>query len=196
MDDLIFFLNDTTYMQIMPTGLLHEIHCCSEVPLFFVHKNKKYPVGWANLASDLNGLRMLLHKALAGQLSLPDSINTDIGYLYNQSYYANHEIIWEGDNYLLWHNKYITWLYNDEYSNMIMEVTPMYLGYWRKCREPYDEWIKKYKPVFKGIIPPGVARQWIAQVERIMALIDANSERMKREWEQGQEKNKHLLRDK
>lgn len=73
-----------------------------------------------------------------------------------------------------------TWLYNDKYGNIILEVNPSYdsLVKRRKRKVLFTQYMKiKYKPILKRIISRDIAEKWIILAKNMLTLIQQqNSE--------------------
>jgi hypothetical protein len=83
---------------------------------------------------------------------------------------------WIGYEYKLFaYKSRISWLYNDRYGNIVLEVTPWFNVYKCKDKAIYKQWIKNYKPILKRTIAPEIAQKWIKQMEKLLNLIRVNS---------------------
>jgi len=72
-------------------------------------------------------------------------------------------------------NKRVSWLYNDHYENIILEITPWFDVRKHKNKALYKKWIENYKPILKRTITPEIAQQWIQQMQMLLRTVRANS---------------------
>jgi len=206
---LTFALNNHEKFIINLDKLDDIIHCCylSNVSLFI--NKEEIIIGKSIIIDLIEGLKNKLALALSNELKLHASIESYIGYYYNQ--YSNEENpnlffklgcndreakSWVGLIYLLWttdsnikYQQYATWIYNDVYGNIIFEVTPIYPEGYVDQEDPaevqaYQEWMEtSYKPFFTRIIPMDVAIQWLDQANLILKTIDENTKMLQAQYE-------------
>lgn len=83
---------------------------------------------------------------------------------------------WIGEQYRLCvYKERVSWLYNDQYGNIILEVTPWFNVRKYKNQVVYEKWIKNYKPILKRTIAPEIAQKWIQQMEVLLRTVRVNS---------------------
>lgn len=91
------------------------------------------------------------------------------------SFKINSEDFWIGHKYLLFGCKSkTTWLYNDQYGNSILEITPHFNNY-RPKNKIYAQWIKYYKPILKLFLNKAVIIQWINLLKIVLHTIRINA---------------------
>ena len=196
----IFSLNDTECISITLHKPHDIIHCCYEIPLFFIKNKEKILLSKDSIRELIEIFNGLLKKALLNNLKLPASISTNIGYLFNKEINEekpNSELqyekcengnSWVGWKYKIWSYLTATWIYNDELGNIILEITPVYPKTFRDPEEDldienYQNWMKSYAPILIRTIPRNIAENWLKQTENILEEIKANIKML-------QEKNK------
>ena len=199
----IFKINNQKQIIIQFPYSLDNLNPCSELSILFLHKDKKICLTKDFLYHNISKLSNLLKKALNTELLLHSSITQDIGYLFNQySAYVcgenieqsislaydekNHTSYWPGNNYHLWSQDFISWIYNAPDKSIILEITPFYPYMYCEPEEepdyiPYHEWIKTYKPYLVQTIPREIAQQWLTQAEHIINTIEDNVKKWKME---------------
>ena len=72
-----------------------------------------------------------------------------------------------------------TFLYNDEQGNIIFEISAAYPWFFEDAPSPelnisYDDWLPKYKILYKTTISRKVAQQWVKQFNELYEKLDAN----------------------
>lgn len=210
--EIEFGFNDSSKIIIKLGDSLSEVHSGSRSPIFFVERGKEYLLksDILPIKNNLEGLILILRKALRNELSLNKSIETseglgrDIGYIYNEILqnrfpFTNSENnndpsdLWIGDKYRVWGYTLQLWLYNDENGDIIFKLTPLFPGGFAlgDSTDPeeierslqYDAWIKNYKPFLIETLPRETAQRWLAHAEDIMKMIEDNERRMQAEYE-------------
>lgn len=74
----------------------------------------------------------------------------------------------------------ITWLYNDENGQIIMQVNNIYPWFFKDAPSPdldisYDDWLPQYKILYKTIIPKNVAKQWVKDLHGLYSMLELNT---------------------
>jgi hypothetical protein len=201
---VIFILSNTERIVLEHAVPIDQLACYCETPVLLIQNTHKVILSVEDLHDTMLVFYEQLSQALLGKLRLHESIEADIGYVYNayleqlhheESIYKVHNKFtivyvqrdgvdsWVGNDYKLWgYNSIASWLYNDTDGAIIFEVTPVYLGGFgdpeRKAKAiPYEEWIKDYKPDLIRTIPHSVAQQWLEQANNILKIIEKNIER-------------------
>lgn len=197
---IIFLLNNVESILLEFQDPLVELDCCYEGMLIFVQKEDVLILSNDSIRDTMDIFARLLKKALCNELVLDESINNDIGFMYNQYnhyFWVENSLIkemfvhvpleksseWIGMRYLLWES---SWIYNNKDGDIIFEVTPFYPYLHSDPAEepryvPYDLWIKDYKPRLIRVIPRAVAQEWLKQASIIKNQIEANIERWQKE---------------
>ena len=182
------------YIEIISECSRDDITAYSWGDVLFYYNNEIYQIdGESTTTVFLYALEKLLKKSLFGNLVLDDSLDNNPGYMWNKwinndnwSYIQytdiNNDTYWVGMRYKLSsYEEYAAWIYNDENYNIIFEVTPCYpLG----CIDQenpeevtqYKKWLESYQPIFKTIISPDMAHQWIAQAQETIDLINKHTD--------------------
>lgn len=188
LSNLTFFLTNTEKILIQHnTNDLIDI--CYEAPIFWVDTSKELLLSLDSVRMNIGWFNAMLHQALLHELKLPNSINQNIGYQYNQYInednpnieYEKIETIksWVGNRYKLWSYSVETWIYNDKLGNIILEITPVYPKTFRDPEEDldiqdYQNWMKSYAPILIRTIPKNIAKNWLKQTEDILEEIKTN----------------------
>jgi hypothetical protein len=176
---------------------IDELYSCDDITIK-LNNNKIYILECDCLRYSLLGLRSMLCEAFENKLQLHESINQDIGILWNKEFQNKTELIyeecegqefWVGRVFLLWSTpgdikpSLTTWLYNDKDRNIIFEVTPTY--YWNFI-DPlsdeqdyitYEEFIKNYKPLLIEKISKEAAKEWILKIDELLKIIQSNEKK-------------------
>jgi len=172
-------------------------------PIVLIHNNTSIPLVSGPSSFNIRDLRDLLKKALNNELILHKSITSDIGYLCNKYHKSDKGFLtehigsniyrWIGYKYFLWEEyenrkRYMTWLYNDQNGNIILEVTPSYPFSYLSKKErahyiPYKKWMLRYKPYLIATLSRETAQQWLEQAEYFVKTIEENTEQWEKEAE-------------
>lgn len=187
---LIFRLNDHEKIIIQLFHPDHQLHCCYFPIIYFMQHNHKLRLNKHEDAREIaERFIKKLEQALQNKLQLSDSIQ-DLGKLANYHHnkkngrdyfskkYDDHSEIL--NKYILLHDNYFTFLYNDKDGNIILQISPSYpKRYVRKNKKPpYNNflyWMKtSYKPQIIRIISKNIAEDWLAQYHQILDIIQNN----------------------
>ena len=169
-----------------------------KIPINFININTNIILDERFIDEALSTFCIKLNKALRYELKFHDSINKDIGFLWNEELQNKPGLSYsklEGNDYwvglynLLWETpgyckpKLSTWIYNDSDGEIILEITPSYPWHFTDPEElddkdyvPYEEWIKTYKPLLIRKISKEIALRWKEQVEEILSILEKNSQ--------------------
>lgn len=194
---IILKLNNLEYFEILFSDP-KPIFCCEEIELFFCNGKIKLQLSNDFAEETISSLKILLTKAINNNLWLDESIDKNLGYLWNDDLHKysdpnfkpskNHPD-WAGLNYHMWSTNDIalditdTWLYNDSDGNIILEITPRYKWLFgdldsKPEDDPnfitYNEFMKNYQPYISRIIPLKVAQQWLQQANELLDLSEEN----------------------
>lgn len=181
--------------SFMPIGLL-GVRYGVRVDLFI--GKKKIPLYDSDIESFLSTACSLFQKALSNQLFMPEFINVDIGYAYNE-YLNLPSKIWLKTS---WKGSALEWcffagrkfrttthLYNDAEGNIVLHVSRN--CHWRMDHEEirksgvsFKRFIKDYKPLVVTIIEPHIARDLITEFEPLLAKAWENQSRYDTEHKQ------------
>lgn len=180
MEKEVFSINLSTYLEFVSSDSLQTIHCCTEGEVWLYVNSQKTLLSVDFLKENLSIFQNQLSKALANELMLHSSIDSDIGYLYNQELQnipgltytkLDQREYWVGNSYLLWNFEYASWLYNDACKGIVFKVTSIFPGnfsYQAHTTAEYQRWISNYRPFFHAVIPRKVAANWVVQIEKIL----------------------------
>ncbi|MBP6869778.1 hypothetical protein KBC04_02765 [Candidatus Babeliales bacterium] len=185
-------LEKDQYIIISSSDTIQTMNAYSDGDASFKKHNQCYQIyGEFPIQIFLLTLQTLLTKSLFGNLPLHHSISQDIGYLWNQQgndptfisiKYTdqNNDTYWIGKKYELSSYDYVAWIYNDEQSHIIFEITPAYPRCINQENEQeiahYQKWMQEYKPACKIIISQKAAQEWVEQCQQILDIIDKNSQ--------------------
>ena len=201
--EIIFLLKDAEEIVFPLDDDLDDIDCCYEAPIILKRESEHIVLADIPIYYAMQQVVERLTQALSKKLVISQTINNDIGYVYNQysfnisqkhlsdsSKTSDKKVPWIGYHYYLWSSclksfSCATWLYNDTNGSIIFEVTPLYVA-----REPedidyisYKEWIKDYKPYLIRKIPKEVAQKWLKDANVIVEEINNNIAR----WREAEE---------
>lgn len=192
--NIILKINNESYFKVKPEN---KYWCkFDDIIIFFHYKKKKYlALKYECLFSGINDLKGLLELALDNKLQLHKSINSDIGYLWNEYLQGNKDDLffkmnddgtkeWIGKDYLLWcpSQGENTWIFNKD-NRIFLEVTPGYKWHFSDIEEAkknekdyitYDEFIKNYKAIAIVEIDKEVARKLLIQLDDFLKHIEEN----------------------
>ena len=206
-----FSLNDKQNIFIDLEEALENVHCCYYSRLFLTNAEKRYLLRDFHLAEGMERFQDNLTKVINNQLPIHPSIKNNIGKLYAKYFFhyfwtdtprsPSKSIVfekenWVGEKYLMWTEKFALWMYNGEDGSIILELTPYFSmsQCWLADETPnfiaYEKFVRKYKSIFKQVIPKEVAQQWCEQANTILEQIEKNIVRMQEEYDA--KKNKKL----
>ena len=91
---------------------------------------------------------------------------------------------WAGSGLLFLENKSqgmnncMTFLYNDDQCNIILQISAAYPWFFKDAPSPelnisYKDWLPAYKILYKTIIPRKIAQKWVKQLNKLYATLDA-----------------------
>lgn len=194
-----FFINENMELTIYKSNFNKKIHCCSEGTIALEYGQEMIIIGLDNLNCMFKRFEFMFNQALHKKLLIDSSMIIDPGIVENQYYHAVHKEekydidsfriekdarglpYWIGHNYMLCGFRHRqTWLYNDKYGNIILEVTPSYhsLIKRRKKKMSFTRWMDtKYKPILKRIIKKEVAEEWVILAKNMLSMIQKNKEK-------------------
>lgn len=188
---IIFENNNASYLAFFVPCKKSDVYRYDTIEVAFYLRSKKYIV-YTNdyIVEALVTLNNLLKRAIADKLQLHESINKDIGFLWNEVLQDKGEMFpayqlggiehWVGEKYLLWSvpGKYSTWLYQRG-SEIFLEITPVYPWHFSEPKPTdqyysYEEFIKNYKPLAVVEISKETAQRWLQQIEALLKIIEQN----------------------
>ncbi len=184
----IDFAVNNKFIVVMEMHIsLLEIHLFTESPVYLEQEGNKILLSEDSIRENMNVLDYIFTRAILGQYTLHESIKKDIGYLYNEElqekpglFYKklDNRDYWVGYSYKLWSSGInATWIYNNDKEAIILEITPVYPGYFDESYETsYDEWIKFYKPYLIKEISVETAKDWLFKSRSLLNQIDKNIE--------------------
>lgn len=197
--DVIFSLTSNDQIVIRPSGTItmQEMHCCHVAKIFLTQGNSEYVLSSFNLPfyhEPLDIFNNLIFKAIAGELTLPESFTKDIGYIDNEyeikQYCNTYPMSIKADDALYSYTYQLfrttsrnTWLYNDKDGSIILEITPNYPWSAYKRRSSglisFKKFLKNYRPFYKVKIPIDLAYQWLRQILNLKQTIKENAIKIK-----------------
>jgi hypothetical protein len=186
---LTFILNNHAKIIIQLHYPEDIIDASYDTRLYFIYYNHRYLLSYFCLRSNISEFKKILNKALNNKLQLTEYFAQNIGYYWNNALNKkNTSEKFGADYYALkyytpWYSDQCIWIYNDQYKNIILEITPLYpYTYAYKKRKPsynyFLKWMQKYKPIYKQIISKDIVQQWIDQATEILNEIDKNTEEL------------------
>jgi len=184
MNIIKYKISDNEYLKINPDVCVHEDECqfCARIDIDYIDEKNNVCIRFGY--NDLSNFCYFFteskraQKLLNRELVLYKNIVNDLGFEWNQFYAGKQksdEVFkyhWVSNSHKQIPPYYNSWLYNDEYGNIILEITPFYpwFGETKKTypeKISYKEWIKNYKPTVKVIISQKNMKQWIKQAEEL-----------------------------
>ncbi len=184
--NIFFKINNQQYIKIK-ISCSDQIffHRFDPVEIIFYDKKIKYILSQKDfLGPKIEPLCWFFTSAKDGKLELSESINDDLGYLYNQKIY--NESISSKENpdrrihyFLMFNgNQYKTWFYTKK-GSIFLQITPTYKWHFSDPKEneiftPYEEFIKNYKSCLTIEIKKEVLSEWIKQSNEIMDMVLKN----------------------
>lgn len=180
-EDVKFMISDTQYIKINNKSIQDDVcEQCTQTDIDYVDETSGVCLRFGY--DDIDSICQTMvnsdqfKKLINGTNILDLSINSDLGFEYNECYnkgitFKYFKDCWfEGNRHKQIRPYYDSWLYNDKDGNIIFEITPFYPGHSvnKKTfpdRIPYKEWIKDYKPIIKVMIPKENVKQWIKQAK-------------------------------
>jgi hypothetical protein len=191
--NIIFKINRKEFIKLIfddcQESILYEEHALE----FFLKNDRVFIIGHDTILEFAEKIHLLMQVAVANKLLLHPSIS-NLGLMSNQHTYllwnsdedlpksfvdidSEDGIWWVGSQYKLSGYKNRTaWLYNDEYGNIIFEITPWYNSLKNGKHEAmsFQKWSENYKSILKRVIAPDIAQQWIQQAKELIELIYEN----------------------
>ena len=75
-----------------------------------------------------------------------------------------------------------TFLYNDDNGNIIFEISAAYPWFFKDAPSPelnisYDDWLPKYKIIYKTTISREIAQQWFIKLNDLYTKLEDNMPR-------------------
>ncbi len=192
MHALIFKLDKKKSLCLISDDLpMEQIYICCQLDMYWLDDKKRLIIGQDDAGGFLEQLERTLSLALQQQLKLDPSIQKSLGYYWNEIFADRRSFVdlvyrytsngkhtsWIGKQYLL-SNTYdevdptvSTWIYNNAYGDIILEVTPMFVwaGDEITTQEELDRYfafLKDYKPILQQIIPQAIAQEWLEQAQK------------------------------
>lgn len=183
-----FYISDSEWISIQTRGLpLNFVYSCYDLDIQFNSLNSHFTFGATDALSFCSTIQYKFPKLINKQQVLPFNMQNKLGIANNNYFMA----LSEDDTYLDYHffgNSHIrqrpyfnSWLYNDEQSNIIFEITPRYP--WNDEDEndvnhpdfiPYSEFLKNYQTTIIRTIEPKYLHQWLEQVNILEPLFEKN----------------------
>ncbi len=158
-----------------PQKMLHKF---DEVTVIYKIKEKKIILEQEVIKETLDGIRKGLEWALNKCLIIPDFIEkSEMGKTNNiESYKSNRTVKYS--NYSLFSGKDIqTWIYNDHYGEIFLEISPRCPLVYREYEEgdefaTFEDFMKEYKPYAFFHIDRKTALEWKQAVDLLYMEID------------------------
>lgn len=182
-------LSDPNLKTFLPTDYADIIYYEDNKPKYLLHHF------WIENA--LEKINSLLQAALSGNLHLDQSIEKDIGYIWNEKIQGRIEVLkdtskencpWVGMRHMFIAPPEgpIAWLYNNNEGEIIFEITPSYLWHFRDPEKnenfiDYDKFIHDYKPFVIAKINRATAKEWLKTTQELTNLMYTNERRWLKE---------------
>ena len=180
-----FVISDTQYLIINPECISpDECEFCANVDIDYVDTEKNVCIrfGYKSFQGFCRFLANyeLFSNLIKGEMVLDSTIDGYLGIEWNK-YFEGKIKKTEVSKYHCWSNShklvrpyFSSWMYNDEKSDIIFEITPFYPWHGQKKSTPgyvtYKEFMKDYKPVLRTIIPKESLKLWIGQAKELIKI--------------------------
>ena len=185
-------IDRSRYLTFEFEGAIKDLDLFDYITIAY-HENRRKYVLYTNdfVIESLRTAEFMLTKALNGELILHESIDRDLGYLWNEYLkdkpgYNFVEVplekdstMWVGQQYDLWWSRQCkTWLYNKD-GDIYFEITPGYKWHFLKPKNnekyiSYGKFIKNYKPLVMVKLENKVAKIWLRTVSRLLKIAQKN----------------------
>ena len=188
MSNIIFYLGNDLAISMAAESGYKKDSCCSEVSVLLASEKEKFLITVDFLDSILKAFIGKLDRVLNNEAFLHSSINTNIGYFWNEILHFEVEPVevggfWVGDKNLLCETpgnikpNLATWLYNEQGGDIILEITPVYEWHNTDPEQgelfiTYEEFMKDYKSIFKQEVSRDIAEEWLKQARDILDSIE------------------------
>jgi len=184
-------IDETQYLTFEFAGKASDLRLLDYITVSYRKGTRKYILytdDW--VVEALDSFKFVLEKAIKNQLILHSSITADIGFFWNEYLHdkKSHNFVrkplenstyWLGLDYLLCESKkWDTWIYNNN-TDIYLEITSTYPWHFNEPKEnekfvPYDEFIKKYKPLTIIKIDKKIAQKWLKALSKLEAIAQKN----------------------
>lgn len=182
MKSLNFMISDTQYLQVTPESVnTGDCEVCAQCDVDYVDTEKGLTIrfGYTEFKRFCGGFGNLkfIENLVDNKKFLDKNITPDLGFEWNQFFQG---IVKDTDIFKKYHfvsnshkkirPYYNSWFYNDEYGNIIFEITPFYpFHYETKKSHPdfitYKKFMKDYKVTVRTVIPKNRLIQWDNQAK-------------------------------
>jgi hypothetical protein len=88
---------------------------------------------------------------------------------------ANATCVHQGYSVCGFKNSRATFVYNDQFGNIILEITPWFSVYRYENKDVFPKWVKQYKPILRRYVKPEVAQILVEQLQLLLAMVRKNS---------------------
>jgi len=193
---IIFDLNNKEKIILESSYPIYSLYPCDKVIFYLIYNNNKYIIERDCIQYALAVLKEKLNKALVNQLPLHESINQNVGFLWNEYLQNKPGFVemrvgeinhWIGIKNLLWSTpgniqpQLDVWIYNDEKGSIVFEVTPGYAWHFVDLQETtppvsYQEFVQNFKPLYVQTVSSNTAKQWLEQAENILKKVKENAQ--------------------
>lgn len=194
--DLILSLTENEQIILRPYGpyQVSDLYCCDVIRVLF-YKNNGYRLlphtTFPILHEWLTSFCRLLVAGMAKELILPEPINKNIGYCYNQylQEWRNGRKIEDMsicDFKLCFYSDAATFMYNNENGDIVLEIAPIYRwGVKKRIKNflPYKVFLRRYRPLNVVTIPTERAYVCLRQAIELINAIQSNSDRLSRQYD-------------
>ena len=187
-------IDETQYLSLEFAGKASDLRLLDYITVSYRKGTRKYILytdDW--VVEALDSFKLILTKAIKNQLILHSSITADIGFFWNEYLHdkKSHNFVrkplenstyWLGLDYLLCESKkWDTWMYNNN-TDIYLEITPTYPWHFNESKKndkfvPYDEFVRKYKPLMIIKIKKNVAQKWLKIVSKLEIIAQTNHEK-------------------
>ena len=190
---LVLPIDDEKKLVIESPEIFNNTLCCMEGTIKFIANNEEFLLSREPIYNDnerfRDALTLALYRNYQLNYQLHESINKDIGFLYNEKLQNKPGLVYEKDNdgnhwvgyhNLLWANDSAAWLYTDKDGSIILEITPVYPGRYDDILDnnnksiPYEIWIQTYKPYFIVKLSREIVEKWHFATNNLHRKIEEN----------------------
>lgn len=187
---IIFNDKEECIKIVLPQPLEHIFRYDEVMVIFCGQDGTEYVLYRSDfIIQALRAMTYALNQTLNGKRLLDQSIDKNIGYIWNQylideKHNLKYSILpdgskqWVGLDYCLWNGfEFESWLYEKD-SQIILEVTPLFR--WNRYlpeeenQLSYEKFMSIYKPAVVRVLSRETVSQWYKKAEKMLEIVEAN----------------------
>ena len=167
------------------------------ISVWLKQSKKKLCICKVSVGFELYDFAERIQKCLNNQIGTPTTFgkNVDLGLLWNEHWQKLSLAEKTGNTFKSWdwladntiflqssaNGKHScnTFLYNDDNGNIIFETSAAYPWFFKNAQSPelnisYDNWLPKYKILYKTIISRKIAQEWFIKLNDLYTKLESN----------------------